>query len=75
MRILLVEDDLALGQATRAALMLEGYTVDWLRDGMQASHALNDERLASIITKLSTLYPNVERGALARAAAELSGVM
>jgi hypothetical protein len=38
-------------------------------------NALNDERLAAIITKLSTLYPNVERGALARAAAELSGVM
>lgn len=38
-------------------------------------NTLNDERLAAIITKLSTLYPNVERGALARAAAELSGVM
>jgi len=38
-------------------------------------NALNDERLASIIRKLSNLYPNVERGALARAAAELSGVM
>ena len=38
-------------------------------------NALNDQRLASIITKLSTLYPNVKPGALARAASELSGVL
>ena len=38
-------------------------------------NALNDERLSAIIRKLSTLYPNVESGALARAAAELSGVL
>jgi hypothetical protein len=38
-------------------------------------NALNDGRLASIIKKLSALYPNVEPGALARAASELSGVL
>ena len=38
-------------------------------------NALNDERLSAIIRKLTSLYPNVESGALARAAAELSGVI
>ena len=33
MRILLVEDDRALGEGIRTALKPEGYTVDWLQDG------------------------------------------
>ena len=35
MRILLVEDDLMLGQTLQRALEPQGYTVDWLRDGSQ----------------------------------------
>ena len=39
MRILLVEDDEALGEGIRVALKPEGYTVDWARDGASASGA------------------------------------
>lgn len=40
MRLLLVEDDPLLGDGLRAGLALEGYTVDWLRDGNSAEAAL-----------------------------------
>ena len=40
MRVLLVEDDDLLGSAVRAGLEHSGYTVDWLRDGAAAEHAL-----------------------------------
>ena len=43
MRILLVEDDQALGEGIRVALKPEGYTVDWARDGASALHALTHE--------------------------------
>ena len=43
MRILLVEDDQALGEGIRTALKPEGYTVDWLQDGASALHALSHE--------------------------------
>lgn len=43
MRILLVEDDEALGEGVRVALKPEGYTVDWARDGASALHALTHE--------------------------------
>src|SRR5690606_14272560 len=43
MRILLVEDDPALGEGIRTALKPEAYTVDWLRDGAAALHALSHE--------------------------------
>ncbi|MNN01372.1 Transcriptional regulatory protein QseB [compost metagenome] len=43
MRILLVEDDKALGEGIRTALKPEGYTVDWVQDGVSALHALSHE--------------------------------
>ena len=43
MRVLLVEDDLDLGEAVRVALKPEGYTVDWVKDGASALHALSHE--------------------------------
>ncbi|MFP5461699.1 MAG: response regulator [Gammaproteobacteria bacterium] len=43
MRALLVEDDLDLGEAVRVALKPEGYTVDWVKDGASALHALSHE--------------------------------
>jgi two-component system response regulator QseB len=52
MRILLVEDDLALGEGIRTALKPEGYTVDWLRDGVSALHALSSESFELVILDL-----------------------
>ena len=43
MRVLLVEDDVALAEGIRMALKPEGYTVDWLQDGVSALHALQQE--------------------------------
>ncbi|WAG80482.1 response regulator [Metapseudomonas furukawaii] len=43
MRLLLVEDDNALGAGVRAGLRQEGYTIDWLTDGASALHALQSE--------------------------------
>jgi two-component system response regulator QseB len=43
MRLLLIEDDEALGEGISLALAREGYTVDWLRDGASALHALLSE--------------------------------
>lgn len=43
LRILLVEDESALGEGIRVALKPEGYTVDWVQDGASALHALSHE--------------------------------
>ena len=43
MRILLIEDDVALGEGIHQALVRESYTVDWLQDGSSALHALLSE--------------------------------
>jgi len=43
MRLLLIEDDFALGEGIHQALSREGYTVDWLKDGTSALHALLSE--------------------------------
>ncbi len=42
MRILLVEDDVMIGEALVAALGGEGMSVDWVRDGAEAEVALRD---------------------------------
>jgi len=39
MRLLLVEDDAMVGAGIRAGLRQEGYTVDWVRDGVAAERA------------------------------------
>lgn len=43
MRLLLIEDDVALGEGIHQALGREGYTVDWLQDGASALHSLLSE--------------------------------
>jgi two-component system response regulator QseB len=43
MRLLLIEDDVALGEGILQALSREGYTVDWVKDGASALHALLSE--------------------------------
>jgi two-component system response regulator QseB len=40
MRILLVEDDTMIGKSVQIALKQEGYTVDWVRDGVAAELSL-----------------------------------
>lgn len=43
MRLLLIEDDTALGEGIHLALTREGYTIDWLKDGASALHTLMSE--------------------------------
>lgn len=52
MRLLLVEDDRALGQGIRVALSAEGYTLDWLQDGVGALHALRSETFDLLLLDL-----------------------
>ena len=52
MRILLVEDDLLLGDGMQKSLGHLGFTVDWLRDGKQAEHALASEEYAAVVLDL-----------------------
>lgn len=52
MRLLLVEDDRAVGQGIRVALGNEGYTLDWLQDGASALHALRSERFDLLLLDL-----------------------
>jgi two-component system, OmpR family, response regulator QseB len=52
MRVLLVEDDLLLGKATRKGLEHRGYTVDWIRDGVSAETAVASTEYAAILLDL-----------------------
>ncbi|BBP82139.1 MULTISPECIES: response regulator [Pseudomonas] len=52
MRLLLVEDDTALGEGLRTGLREEGYTIDWLQDGASALHALTQENFDLVILDL-----------------------
>ena len=52
MRLLLVEDDPMIGEAVRDGLKLEGYTVDWVRDGKAAETALATEEFAMALLDL-----------------------
>lgn len=52
MRILLVEDDLSLGDGLCVALRREGFTADWLTDGVQALQAVAQEQFDLVILDL-----------------------
>ena len=52
MRVLLVEDDLILGDGIRAGLRMDGFTVDWVRDGVQAALALETETFSLLVLDL-----------------------
>ena len=52
MRLLLVEDDAMIGEAAQQGLRSEGHTVDWLRDGRQASAALSDNDYDAVLLDL-----------------------
>jgi two-component system, OmpR family, response regulator QseB len=49
MRLLLVEDDLMLGEALQEALMPRGYAVDWVKDGESALSALRRESFDLVV--------------------------
>jgi len=51
-RLLLIEDDVALGEGIHQALAREGYTVDWLQDGSSALHALLSETFDAVVLDL-----------------------
>ena len=52
MRVLLVEDDPGLGSGLQQALKTEGYTVDWLTDGLQALQALETHYFDLVVLDL-----------------------
>ena len=52
MRLLVVEDDALLGDAIQAGLKQAGYAVDWVRDGLQADHALVTATYAAMVLDL-----------------------
>lgn len=52
MRLLLVEDDRPLGEAVQAGLRQNGFTVDWVRDGEAADHALTIESFDLLVLDL-----------------------
>lgn len=52
MRILLVEDDLMVGQAARKGLRQDGFAVDWMRDGKAAELALSQEKYDLLLLDL-----------------------
>ena len=43
MRLLLIEDDLMIGEGVRKALRLDGFAVDWVRDGRTGETALDEQ--------------------------------
>lgn len=53
MRILLVEDDLMLGESMVVSLSRHGYTVDWLQLGAGVEMALKTENFTAIILDLT----------------------
>ena len=52
MRVLLIEDDPMIGQGLSKALGAEGMSVDWVRDGADASAALADDAHSIILLDL-----------------------
>ncbi|KDM93187.1 response regulator [Photobacterium galatheae] len=53
MRILLIEDDVMLGESMVASLSRRGYTVDWLQRGQGVELALKTEDFLAVILDLT----------------------
>lgn len=49
MRVLLAEDDELLGDGLVAGLKQYGYTVDWVKDGKSARHAISAEQFDVVV--------------------------
>jgi len=52
MRILIVEDDELLGDGIQAGLTQDGYTVDWVMDGLMAKEAILESTFDAVILDL-----------------------
>jgi DNA-binding response OmpR family regulator len=52
MRILIIEDDLMIGERLRKSLKKSGHAVDWLRDGDSADHALQTQAFDMVLLDL-----------------------
>ncbi|HTL93795.1 MAG TPA: response regulator [Steroidobacteraceae bacterium] len=52
MRLLLVEDDAMIGEAIRAGLRREGFTIDWVHDGAGAAQVLRSEPFELLLLDL-----------------------
>ena len=52
MRVLLVEDDLMIGEGIRKGLRHDGYVVDWVQDGRAAEIAIDSEPYAAMLLDL-----------------------
>jgi DNA-binding response OmpR family regulator len=52
MRILLIEDDPLLGDATEAGLSHDGYTVEWMHNGDHGDSALRNESFDGVVLDL-----------------------
>lgn len=53
MRLLIAEDDPLLGEGMQTAFKLEGYVVDWMKDGQQALLALKTQEYAACLLDLN----------------------
>jgi two-component system, OmpR family, response regulator QseB len=51
-RLLLVEDDAMIGEAIRAGLKREGFTVDWVHEAQSAAQVLTSEPFALMLLDL-----------------------
>jgi two-component system response regulator QseB len=52
MRLLLVEDDAMIGESVRLGLQRDGFTVDWVRDGVAAELALGNKVYDALLLDL-----------------------
>ena len=52
MRLLLVEDDAMIGEAIRAGLRRDGFTVDWVHDGQTAEQVLKTDTFDLLLLDL-----------------------
>ena len=76
MRVLLVEDDEMIGLSLREALTRQGWSVDWVKDGVLAQSALADGDYACMLLDLGLPQRDgVEVLRRARAAGETTPVL
>lgn len=59
MRILLVEDEQGLGEAIKRVLVNDNYVVDWVQDGMEAWHYLENQWTEYSVVVLDWLLPGL----------------